>query len=103
MLTLAITLVQGGGYLAYIKSIGAVSPAMPQSVFWLSNIIILSMGTIFAMWLGEKITDRGIGNGISLLITIGIIATLPGALIFEFQAQFGNSRLFFPATVQNSG
>lgn len=93
MLTLAITLVQGGGYLAYIKSIGAVSPAMPGSVFWLSNIIILSMGTIFAMWLGERITDRGIGNGISLLITIGIIATLPSALIFEFQAQFENSRL----------
>lgn len=93
MLTLAITLVQGGGYLAYIKSIGAVSPNMPASVFWLSNIIILSMGTIFAMWLGEKITDKGIGNGISLLITIGIIATLPGALVFEFQAQFGNSRL----------
>ncbi len=93
MLTLAITLVQGGGYLAYIKSTGAVSAGMPESVFWVSNIIILSMGTIFAMWLGEKITDRGIGNGISLLITIGIIATLPGALIFEFQAQFGNSRL----------
>jgi len=93
MLTLAITLVQGGGYLAYIKSTGAVSAGMPPSVFWVSNIIILSMGTIFAMWLGEKITDRGIGNGISLLITIGIIATLPGALIFEFQAQFGNSRL----------
>lgn len=93
MLTLAITLVQGGGYLAYIKSIGAVSPLMPPSVFWLANIIILSMGTIFAMWLGERITDKGIGNGISLLITIGIIATLPAALVFEFQAQFGNSRL----------
>ena len=94
MLTLAITLVQGGGYLAYIKSIpGAVPAAMPVSVFWISNIIILSMGTIFAMWLGEKITDRGIGNGISLLITIGIIASLPGALLFEFNAQLNNSRL----------
>ncbi|MEL6635454.1 MAG: preprotein translocase subunit SecY [Bacteroidota bacterium] len=93
LLTLAITLVQGGGYLAYIKSQGAVSPIMPDSVFWLANIIILSMGTIFAMWLGERITDRGVGNGISLLITIGIIATLPSALIFEFQAQLQGGRL----------
>ena len=94
LLTVAITLVQGGGYLTYIASMpGAVHPSIPLSVFWLSNIIILSTGTIFAMWLGEKITDRGIGNGISLLIMIGIIAALPGALIFEFQSQLGNNGL----------
>ena len=54
---------------------------MPLSIFWLSNIIILSTGTIFAMWLGEKITDRGIGNGISLIIFTGIVAQLPSALV----------------------
>ena len=72
---------------------GAVDPSIPQGIFWFSNIIILSAGTIFAMWLGERITDRGIGNGVSLLITVGIIATLPQALAFEFQSQIGNGRL----------
>lgn len=94
LLTVAITLVQGGGYLTYIASMpGAVDPSLPRSVFWLSNIIILSTGTIFSMWLGEKITDRGIGNGISLLIMIGIIAALPGALVYEFTSQLSNNGL----------
>lgn len=96
LLTVAITLVQGGGYLTYIQSQGAVDPAIPKSIFWLANIIILSTGTIFAMWLGEKITDKGIGNGISLLITIGIIATLPVALVSEFTLQLsGGSPIVF--------
>ena len=88
LLTVGITLVQGGGYLTYIKSMGAVSPQVPEGIFWFSNIIILSTGTIFAMWLGERITDRGIGNGVSLLITVGIIATLPIAFVAEIQSQF---------------
>ena len=89
LLTLAITLVQGGGYLTYIHSLGAVSPVIPPSIFWISNIIILATGTIFAMWLGERITDNGVGNGISLLITIGIIASLPGAFAFEIETMLG--------------
>lgn len=93
LLTLAITLVQGGGYLTYINSMGAVDSSIPIGIFWISNIIILSAGTIFAMWLGEKITDRGIGNGISLLITVGIIATLPLALVAEFQQQLAKGGL----------
>lgn len=84
LLTVAITLLQGGGYLAYIKSMGAVDPAVPEFVFWASNIIVLSSGVIFAMWLGERITDRGIGNGVSLLITVGIIARLPAMIAAEF-------------------
>ncbi len=87
-LTVLITLVQGGTYLKYLYGInGAVSPDVPGAVFWFSNIIILSAGTIFAMWLGERITDKGIGNGVSLLITIGIIAALPQAFVFEGQSQ----------------
>ena len=86
-LTVAITLVQGAGYLTYIRSQGGVSPAVSESVFWISGIIILSTGTIFAMWLGERITDRGIGNGVSLLITVGIIVSLPAALGFELQSR----------------
>jgi preprotein translocase subunit SecY len=91
LLTVAITLVQGGGYLTYITSMGAVDPSIPGGIFWVSNIIILSAGTVFAMWLGERITDRGIGNGISLLITVGIIAGLPQTIVFEFQSQLANS------------
>jgi preprotein translocase subunit SecY len=86
-LTVAITLVQGGAYLTYIKSVGAISPNIPVGMFWFSSIIILSTGTILAMWLGERITDKGIGNGISMIIMVGIIARLPQAIIFEFNAQ----------------
>lgn len=88
MLTVFICLVQGTGYLSMIQQTpGAVNPNVPTSIFWLSNIIILCAGTIFAMWLGEKITDKGIGNGVSLLITIGIIATLPAAFVGEMTKQ----------------
>ncbi len=87
LLTVAITLVQGGAYLTYIKGIGAVSPNISPGLFWFSSIVILSTGTILAMWLGERITDKGIGNGISMIIMVGIIARLPQAIIFEFNAQ----------------
>jgi len=84
-LTVAITLVQAAGYLTYINTSfpGAVVSTISPFTFWASNIIILTAGTILAMWLGERITDRGIGNGISLLIMIGIIATLPSAFFGE--------------------
>jgi len=86
LLTVAITLVQGGTYLSMIAGTpGAIDPSVSRTVFFFSNMIILSSGTIFAMWLGEKITDKGIGNGISLLIMIGIIATLPRVFIAELQ------------------
>ncbi len=94
LLTVAITLVQGGGYLTYINSMGAVDPSIPTGIFWFSNIIILATGTVFAMWLGERITDRGIGNGVSLLITVGIIARLPQAFVAEFLAQLSGNGFF---------
>jgi preprotein translocase subunit SecY len=94
MLTVAITLVQGGGYLQLIRSIpGGVSPEVPEGLFWFSNIIILTAGTIFCMWLGERITDKGIGNGVSLIIQAGIIARLPYAFSFEFVKLFGENKL----------
>ena len=78
-LTIAITLVQGPGYIYNLFNI------LPESAFVLgssvafviSSVIIITTGCIFSMWLGERITDKGIGNGISLLIMVGIIATLP--------------------------
>lgn len=95
ILTVFITLVQGGGYLKYIQSMpGAIHGSLSPTVFFFSNILILSTGTIFAMWLGEKITDRGIGNGVSLLITIGIIATLPRSFATEVISQFNSGGAF---------
>ena len=94
-LTLAITLVQGGTFLTYISSIpNAIYAGVPPTIFWFSGIIILSAGTIFAMWLGERITENGIGNGVSLLIMIGIIATLPQAFAAEIVTQLNTNSLF---------
>ncbi|MEL7377733.1 MAG: preprotein translocase subunit SecY, partial [Bacteroidota bacterium] len=90
LLTLLITLVQGAGYLAYIKSSGGQSPMVNDFLFWSTGIIVLSTGTIFAMWLGERITDRGVGNGVSLLITVGIIVGLPQAFLVEFQSNLNS-------------
>ncbi len=84
-LTIAITLIQGPGYLYNLHNILPRSAfLLPDSLFIPASIIILSTGTIFAMWLGERITDKGIGNGISLLIMIGILARLPQAFFQEF-------------------
>lgn len=92
-LTVAITAFQGSAYLANLVGkipAGGVYPfdASITSPSWygfiLPSIIILVAGTMFVMWLGERITDRGIGNGISLIIMIGIIARLPFALAGEF-------------------
>ncbi|MEO6189817.1 MAG: preprotein translocase subunit SecY, partial [Saprospiraceae bacterium] len=93
ILTVIVVMVQGGGYLTYLQSIGAVDQGVPAFVFWFGGTIILAAGTIFCMWLGERITDRGIGNGTSMIIMIGIIASLPGAFAFELQSQLSNNGL----------
>jgi preprotein translocase subunit SecY len=92
-ITIAITMVQGSAYLNYMYSAfpSAISKDVGLSLFWFSNIIILTAGTVFCMWLGERITDKGIGNGISLIITAGIIATLPQAFAGEFGNKFSSS------------
>ncbi|MBL0295478.1 MAG: preprotein translocase subunit SecY [Saprospiraceae bacterium] len=82
-LTVLIVLVQGGGYLAYIRNANAYDPNLSWQLFWLCNIIVLATGTVFCMWLGERITERGIGNGTSLIIMVGIIAKFPSAIAFE--------------------
>ncbi|MBW3468833.1 preprotein translocase subunit SecY [Arthrospiribacter ruber] len=82
VLTIAITVAQGIGYItATILPTGAVM--VSTSLFMFSSLVLLSAGTMFCMWLGEKITEKGIGNGISMLIMIGIISALPGAMIAE--------------------
>ena len=84
LLTIAICLVQAPGYIksTVVSVPGAV--ANPSMFWWFSAIMIIVCSTLVIMWLGERITDKGVGNGISLLIMIGIIATFPQALIQEF-------------------
>tara|TARA_B100001093_G_C26829865_1_gene1015642 strand:- start:577 stop:1884 length:1308 start_codon:yes stop_codon:yes gene_type:complete len=83
-LTVLITSFQAPGYIANLKAtLPAEAFLLSSTSFWFSSVIILVTGTMFAMWLGEKITDSGIGNGISLLIMVGIIASLPQAFLFE--------------------
>ncbi|MCB0395374.1 MAG: preprotein translocase subunit SecY [Flavobacteriales bacterium] len=94
-LTVAITMGQAPGYLANVVS--QMDPRYilfdSMTFFYISSTIILIAGTMFVMWLGEKITDKGIGNGISLLIMIGIIARLPFAFIAEFSARMDKGGL----------
>lgn len=89
LLTVAVTAVQAAAYVAYLRTQSgqAILPQFGGYFFWLSTVIVLTGGTLFVMWMGEKITDKGIGNGTSILIEIGIIAMLPHALIFEWKAK----------------
>jgi len=92
-LTIAITLVQGPTYITAIKTqFGLPDSAflVGGATFWVSSMILLTAGTIFAMWLGERITDKGVGNGISLLITVGIIANFPAAFLQEVVSKTTN-------------
>lgn len=87
-LTIAICLVQAPTYVTNLKmQLPSSAFLLGNTIFWIIAIIVLVAGTVFAMWLGEKITDRGVGNGISLLITVGIISRLPAAVIQEYAAR----------------
>lgn len=93
VLTIAITAAQGGSYLAV--TIPAEAIYNPGVFFSVSSVIILVSGTMFCMWLGERITDKGIGNGISMLIMIGIISRLPGSLLGEAVSRGMEGALMF--------
>jgi preprotein translocase subunit SecY len=87
-LTVIICALQAPGYLsAYVLGTYPGAVADQGTFWWISSVLILITGTMFVMWLGEKITDKGIGNGISLIIMIGIIAGLPFAIVAEFGAR----------------
>ena len=90
VLTVAILLFQAPSYLMNLKiqAYGALSSGIDWSVFMIPATIILAAGSMFVLWLGERITDKGIGNGISLIIMIGIIARLPQAFIQEVSSRF---------------
>jgi preprotein translocase subunit SecY len=93
VLTILVTLAQSIGYLKV--TIPAEAVMIDSTMFTISSMILLTSGTMFCMWLGEKITDKGIGNGISMLIMIGIISSLPGAAWFEFVTTNGIGKALF--------
>lgn len=89
-LTVAILLFQAPSYLMNLKmqSPGALASGLSWSEFIIPATIILAAGSMFILWLGERITDKGVGNGISLIIMIGIIARLPQSFIQEVTSRF---------------
>jgi preprotein translocase subunit SecY len=98
--TVLIAAMQGWGISVRLMSMTATGglPVVPDVVrglgFTISTIIVLTAGTIFMMWLGEQMTEKGIGNGISLIITIGIIARFPNAILDEYQLVSSGTRGF---------
>ena len=88
-LTVIVTAFQAAAYIGYLKSPGNIEAIIPafSSYFWLSTVVILTVGTLFVMWLGEKITDKGLGNGTSIIIMVGILARLPQAFGQEWAAR----------------
>lgn len=83
ILTIIICALQAPTYLnLYVESKGAL-PADAGTLWWVQAVVVLVAGAMFAVWLGERITDKGVGNGISLLITVGILARLPEAFMVE--------------------
>lgn len=88
-LTVAVTILQASAYVGYLEGIAKGSPGMifGNYPFLFSSILVLTAGTMFVMWMGEKITDKGLGNGTSLIIMIGIVARLPQNFLQELSAK----------------
>ncbi|MEQ1733879.1 MAG: preprotein translocase subunit SecY [Bacteroidia bacterium] len=86
LLTIVVTLFQAPGYIA-TQIPDAAKLETNSQLWWVSTLIILVSGTMFVLWLGERITDRGIGNGVSLIIAVGIIARFPEAILSEFDTK----------------
>jgi len=98
ILTVIVTAFQGFAYVKYLttQDAAALSPSMPTWLFTISTVSILTTGTLFVMWMGEKITDKGLGNGVSIIIMVGILARFPGAILQEFAASAAKGNLIAP-------
>ena len=91
-LTVAVLILQAPTYLVNLSAqLPASAFVLSGFFFKFSSVVILTAGTMFVMWLGEKITDKGIGNGISLIIMIGIVARMPSNIIFEAGARMNGA------------
>jgi preprotein translocase subunit SecY len=86
-LTVLVVLGQAPGYLVNLQAQSPNAILVDGPMFWITSVTILLAGTLFVMWLGERITEKGIGNGISLIIMVGIIARLPQSLKDEFMSR----------------
>ncbi|MGN6569130.1 MAG: preprotein translocase subunit SecY, partial [Flavipsychrobacter sp.] len=89
-ITVLVTAFQASAYVAYLSTQQYAAARVPEYspfMFWLTTVVVLTAGTLFVMWMGEKITDKGIGNGTSLIIMVGILARLPQSLMQEFHAK----------------
>ncbi|QRR02292.1 preprotein translocase subunit SecY [Dyadobacter sandarakinus] len=93
VLTILVTLVQGTAYLN--TTVPDEALLVSRNLFSISSVFVLTAGTMFCMWLGERITDKGIGNGISMLIMIGIVSRFPGAIYKEFVSRGSGQILLF--------
>lgn len=92
-LTVLILLVQGPAYLTNLQvQMAHAGASLPAGTwFWIYATIVMAAGSMFVLWLGERITDKGLGNGVSIIIMIGIIARLPHALFSELTTRFENN------------
>jgi len=86
-LTVLVTILQASAYVTYLRQTAGTAILQDYPFFWLSTTVLLTAGTLFVMWMGEKITDKGLGNGTSLIIMIGILARLPQAFTQELAAK----------------
>jgi len=98
-LTALVTVLQGAAYVAYLRNVNRealIDSYAPY--FWISTVFVLTAGTLFVMWLGEKIQDKGLGNGTSIIIMVGILARLPQSFLGELaskQTRGGGGLLIF--------
>lgn len=92
-LTIAVTAVQGFTYLRTTIPTDAIT--VNQGLFYLSGVFILVAGTMMCVWLGERMTEKGVGNGISMIIMIGIVSRFPGAIIGEAQSRAASGQILF--------
>jgi preprotein translocase subunit SecY len=88
-LTVMVTAFQAAAYIGFLKSPGNAEALIASygNFFWISTVVVLTVGTLFVMWLGEKITDKGLGNGTSIIIMIGILARFPMSITQEWAAR----------------
>src|SRR5205807_9456516 len=98
--TVLLCIIQSGFIVAWMRTpVGGqyiVPPELSSQLsFWFMTVLALTTGTIFLMWIGEQITEFGIGNGISLIIMVGIIAEMPGAL-YQFAMQISSEQMLKP-------
>ena len=92
-LTIAVAAAQA---LTYVRATIPTDAIMiGQGLFYVSSVLLIVAGTVMCMWLGERMTEKGVGNGISMMIMIGIVSRFPGAIIGEAQARGGNGQILF--------